>query len=76
MGSEFHWPQAPREPEEIKYNTVMNFGKYKGKKLCEIPPDYFIFLHKTGKMGKYKDYIERNLEMFKKMVEKSQSKKK
>lgn len=49
-------------------NSIMPFGKYKGKKLSDIPDDYFLWLHGVGINPKYyelEEYIEENLDAFK-----------
>ena len=49
-----------KEPNEI-YQTCrelakhMPFGKYKGQSLCNIPPDYFIFLLEKNIITPYKN---------------------
>lgn len=47
-------------------NDTISFGKYKGKKLIDIPADYFLFLHSNKSASQdILDYIEDNLDALK-----------
>lgn len=46
--------------------SLMPFGKYKGEKMANIPPDYLIWVYDNGKVyGDVKDYIKDNLDVLK-----------
>jgi uncharacterized protein (DUF3820 family) len=46
--------------------SLMPFGKYKGEKMANIPPDYLIWLYDNAKVyGDVKDYIKENMEVLK-----------
>lgn len=50
----------------------MYFGKYKDKKLKDIPPDYFIWLYENTKVsGSLKSYIVSNLQQFRQRINES-----
>lgn len=44
-------------------DTVLDYGKYKGKKIKDIPKDYMVNVHITGgeEHAELKKYIEANL---------------
>ncbi len=47
-------------------NSIMPFGKYKGEKMCNVPPKYLIWLHENTKIyGQVKQYIVENMEVLK-----------
>lgn len=47
-------------------NSIMPFGKHKGKKMANVPGDYLKWLYKERKAyGKLKAYIEENLDVIK-----------
>lgn len=49
--------------------TIMFYGKYKGKPLNSIPPDYFVWLYENTKTsGSLKKYIQDNLTIFKQRI--------
>jgi uncharacterized protein (DUF3820 family) len=51
---------------KIDDNSIMPFGKYKGEKMANVPPDYLIWLYENGKCyGDIKDYIAENMEVLK-----------
>ena len=51
-------------------NDIMPYGKYKGKKMANVPPDYLIWLYDNDKCcDEVYDYICDNLEMLKQEVE-------
>lgn len=46
--------------------SVIPFGKYKGEKMANVPPDYLIWLYENGKCyGELKDYIKDNMDVLK-----------
>lgn len=45
-------------------SSLMPFGRYKGQKLANVPPDYLIWLYDNNKCnGELKQYIFDNLEV-------------
>lgn len=44
--------------------TVLNYGKYKGKMIKDVPKDYLVNVHITGgdEHAELKEYIEANLD--------------
>lgn len=52
--------------KNLNDNSLMEFGKYKGKKLSEIPNGYFIFLYDRKKLSDaLKKYVEESIPMLK-----------
>lgn len=50
----------------MKDTDLMPFGKYKGLRLANVPPEYFLWLHDQGcSHAGVKAYIETNIEVFK-----------
>jgi uncharacterized protein (DUF3820 family) len=50
--------------------SIMPFGKHKGEKMANIPPDYLLWLFDNGKCyGEVRQYIEDNLEVLKSEIE-------
>ena len=55
MGAEIYWGDSKYQKQETietieqAKEYVLNFGKYKGKKLSEIPEDYLTWLYNTDK---------------------------
>jgi uncharacterized protein (DUF3820 family) len=50
--------------------SIMPFGKYKGEKMANIPPDYLIWLYDNGKCyGEVRKYIADNLDVLKSEIE-------
>lgn len=55
MGAEIYWGDSKYQKQETietieqAKEYVLNFGKYKGKKLSEIPADYLTWLYNTDK---------------------------
>jgi uncharacterized protein (DUF3820 family) len=49
--------------------TIMFYGKYKGRRLDSIPPDYLVWLYENTKVsGSLKTYIESNLNSYKQKI--------
>jgi uncharacterized protein (DUF3820 family) len=47
-------------------NSIIDFGKYKGQKLCNIPANYLIWLYEENKcFGGLKAYIKNNIDVLK-----------
>jgi uncharacterized protein (DUF3820 family) len=45
-------------------DTLMQFGKYKGEKLIDVPASYLLWLYDNHKCyGELKDYIEENMDV-------------
>ncbi len=55
----------------MKDNSILNFGKYKGRMLGQIPADYLLWLNDQMKGKKspfameFKEYIEDNMQALK-----------
>ena len=50
--------------------SIMPFGKYKGEKMANIPPDYLIWLYDNGICyGEVRKYIADNLDVLKSEIE-------
>lgn len=50
--------------------SMMPFGKYKGEKMANIPPDYLLWLYDNGKYyGEVLQYIKDNLDVLKSEIE-------
>ena len=50
--------------------SMMPFGKYKGEKMANIPPDYLLWLYDNGKCyGEVRKYIADNLDVLKSEIE-------
>lgn len=46
--------------------SLMPFGKYKGEKMANVPPDYLLWLYENGKcFSDIKKYIKDNLDAIK-----------
>jgi uncharacterized protein (DUF3820 family) len=55
---------------KIDDNSIMPFGKYKGEKMANVPPDYLIWLYENGKCyGDIKQYIAENMEVLKSEID-------
>lgn len=47
-------------------NSIMPFGKYKGKKLSEVPDNWFVWMYDHKKLsGNLKLYAETTIEILK-----------
>ena len=47
-------------------DSIITFGKYKGQKLANVPPEYLLWLYENGNVyGELKAYIADNLEVIK-----------
>jgi uncharacterized protein (DUF3820 family) len=58
------------EGNEMKDESIMPFGKYKGEKLANIPPDYLLWLFDNGKCyGEVRKYIADNLDVLKSEID-------
>jgi uncharacterized protein (DUF3820 family) len=45
-------------------NSIMPYGKYRGKKMIEVPEEYLIFLYEENKCSdEIKEYVEDNLDV-------------
>ena len=45
-------------------DSIITFGKYKGQKLANVPPEYLLWLYENGNIyGELKAYIADNLEV-------------
>ena len=47
-------------------DSIITFGKHKGQKLANVPPEYLLWLYENGNIyGELKAYIADNLEVIK-----------
>ena len=47
-------------------DSIITFGKYKGQKLANVPPEYLLWLYENGNIySELKAYIADNLEVIK-----------
>lgn len=56
--------------EQITDNSKMAFGIYKDYPLANVPASYLIFLHDSGKAGRYAPYIKENMDVLTKQAKK------
>jgi len=50
-------------------NSIMPYGKYKGKKMANVPPEYLLWLYENDKCQNYvKNYIIENLDVIKQQI--------
>jgi len=50
--------------------SLIPFGKYKGEKLANVPPDYLLWLFDNGKCyGDLKEYIKDNLDVLRSEID-------
>jgi uncharacterized protein (DUF3820 family) len=57
-------------------NSLMPYGKYKGQKMANIPPDYLIWLFENNKCTpEVAKYIAENLDVLKAEIELKQKSK-
>lgn len=55
-------------------NSLMPYGKYKGQKMANIPPDYLIWLFENNKCTpEVAKYITENLDVLKAEIELKQN---
>lgn len=54
--------------EIISDNSIMAFGQYKGTAIANVPASYLLFLYRTERAGRYRDYILLNLNILEKEV--------
>lgn len=52
--------------KEFTDESIMPFGKHKGKTLANVPDSHLLWLYDNGRMGRLKTYIESNLTAIKK----------
>jgi uncharacterized protein (DUF3820 family) len=56
-------------------NSKMPFGKYQGKQLANVPPEYLVWLYENANVyGELKDYIKDNMDVLKFEIEQSKKK--
>jgi uncharacterized protein (DUF3820 family) len=55
---------------EMTDESIMPFGKHKGEKMANIPPDYLLWLYDNGKCyGEVRKYIADNLDVLKSEID-------
>lgn len=58
---------------QLTDQSIMSFGKYKGHKLANVPPDYLIFIHREYELKPdLKAYIDNNMAVLKQEVKLAQ----
>ena len=56
--------------EKLKDNSLMPYGKHKGQKMANVPPDYLIWLFENNKCTpEVAKYIAENLDVLKAEIE-------
>ena len=61
--AERYYPNEAVMQQEIDDNSIMPFGKFKGKKMVNIPAHYFLWLYDNGCSHEgVKKYIINNLD--------------
>jgi uncharacterized protein (DUF3820 family) len=59
--------------KKLDDHSPFPFGKFKGKKLMDVPPEFLIYLFENGKCyGNLKEYIADNLDVLKFQQEQNQ----
>lgn len=59
--------------QKLNDNDLFTWGKFKGTKLCNVPPDFLLWLLENNKCyGALKNYIMENLDVIKSQVAYSQ----
>jgi len=52
---------------KINADTILTFGKYKNKKICQVPPEYLLFIFENNCCpANIAFYINHNLDDIKK----------
>jgi uncharacterized protein (DUF3820 family) len=55
---------------QLSDNSLMPFGKYKGEKLANVPPEYLLYIYENcGIYGGLANYIKENLDVIKAEIE-------
>ena len=55
-----------KQTNKMTDDSIITFGKYKGQKLANIPPEYLLWLYENSNVyGELKAYIADNLEVIK-----------
>lgn len=53
--------------EKITDNSLMPYGKYKGKKMANIPASYLLWMYRNDKLFKALEvYVEENMDALEK----------
>lgn len=53
-------------------DTIIQFGKHKGKKMSEVPDGYFLYLYDRNKLkGELKEYVENRIPMLRTLKQKN-----
>jgi len=56
----------------LEDDDLMPWGKYKGKKMQDVPADYLLYMYENNKCGSdVKEYIEDCIDILKKEVKES-----
>jgi uncharacterized protein (DUF3820 family) len=52
--------------DKLDDNSIMPYGKYKGRKLADVPADYLLWMYSEGKLfAALEEYVEENMEAIK-----------
>ncbi len=55
-----------KQMNKMTDDSIITFGKYKGQKLANVPPEYLLWLYENGNIySELKAYIADNLEVIK-----------
>jgi len=50
--------------------SLMPFGKYKGEKMANVPPEYLLWLYENSNIyGELKQYIKENMDVIKSEID-------
>lgn len=53
-------------PKPLEDDDEMPFGKHRGKRMVDVPDDYFLYMYNEGFLtGRVFDYVIENLEAIK-----------
>jgi len=57
-------------------NDIMPFGMHKGKKMCNVPAGYLVWIYENDRCGKgdVRKYIKDNLEVLKTEIKRNDKK--
>lgn len=54
------------EGKALKDDDIMPFGKFKGKKMKDVPASYLLYIYRTIEPGTVKNYIRNNIDVLNK----------
>lgn len=50
------------ETEKFTDKSLMPFGKYKGRRLIDVPAHHLLWLYRNDRAGRLKEYIRDNFD--------------